>query len=105
MYLAKDEKTIFSVYMPAKPLWMGPVLMVLGFMFSVLMGLMLISSVLKGHDYKKDLPDTNRIHKTHKKELPARPVGLRLHGLEALSLSLLETAGTTADKTWKERKL
>ena len=32
------------------------------------------------------------------------PVGLSFHGLEALSLSLLETTGTTADKKWKETK-
>ena len=39
------------------------------------------------------------------KELPSRLVGLSFHGLDALSLSLLKIAGTTADKNWRERKL
>ena len=38
------------------------------------------------------------------KELPSRPVGLSFHGPDALCLSLLKAAGTTADKKWKERK-
>ena len=32
------------------------------------------------------------------------PVGLSFHGLDARCLSLLKTAGTTADKNWSERK-
>ena len=39
----------------------------------------------------------------HYKELPSRPVGLSLHGLDALSLFWLKIAGTTACKNWKER--
>ena len=46
-----------------------------------------------------------RLKRLHKKELSSRPVGQSFHGLDALSLSLLKTAGTTADKKWKERKL
>ena len=41
----------------------------------------------------------------HKKELTSRSVGLRFHGLKALSLSLLGTPGTAADKKGKERKI
>ena len=48
---------------------------------------------------------TNRIKRLNQKELTSRPVGLSFHGLDALCLSLLKTAGTTADKKWKERKL
>ena len=33
------------------------------------------------------------------------PVGLSFYGLDALSLYLLESKGTTADKNWRERKL
>ena len=41
------------------------------------------------------------------KQLPSRPVGLSFRGLDAISLSLLvlESLGTTADKNWRERKL
>ena len=37
------------------------------------------------------------------KELPSRPVGLSFHGLDALCLSLLKTAGTTAEKNGKNK--
>ena len=45
------------------------------------------------------------LKRLHKKELPSRPVGLSFRGLDALSLSLLESLGTRADKNWRERKL
>ena len=45
------------------------------------------------------------LKRLHLKELPSRPVGLGFYGLNALSLSLLKIAGTTADKNWRERKL
>ena len=38
------------------------------------------------------------------KELPSRPDGQSLHGLDVLCLPKLNTAGTTADKKRKERK-
>ena len=46
-----------------------------------------------------------RLKRLNYKELSSRPVDLSSHGLDALYLSLLKTAGTTADKKWKERKL
>ena len=39
------------------------------------------------------------------KELPSRPVGLSFPGLDALSLPLLKTVGTTADKKLKGKKI
>ena len=35
--------------------------------------------------------------------MPSRLVGLSFYGLDALSLSLLKIAGTTADKNWREK--
>ena len=40
-----------------------------------------------------------------RKELTSRQVGLSFDDLDELSLPLLKTAGTTADKNLKERKL
>ena len=48
---------------------------------------------------------TSQVKRLNQKELTSRPVGLSFHGVDALSLSLLKIAGTTADKNWKERKL
>ena len=41
------------------------------------------------------------LKRLHSKELTSWPVGLCFQGLDALSLSLLKKAGTTADKVWR----
>ena len=46
--------------------------------------------------------DLRRLKRLNQKELPSRPIGLSFHGLDALCLSLLKTAGTTADKNGKK---
>ena len=48
---------------------------------------------------------TRGVKRLNKKELTSRQVGQSFHGLDALCLSLLKIAGTTADKNWRERKL
>ena len=47
---------------------------------------------------RKVFQKTWRLKRLNLKELPSRPVGLSFHGLDALSLSLLEIEGTTAGK-------
>ena len=51
-----------------------------------------------------DIVERN-LKRLYKKELPFRSFGLSFHGLNALSLPLLKTTGTTAGKKWKERNL
>ena len=48
--------------------------------------------------YLESLGKNGILKRLHYKELSSRLVGLSFHGLGALSLTLLKTAGTTADK-------
>ena len=51
------------------------------------------------------LPHIFKIKRLHWKELTSRLVGASIIGLEALSLSVLKMAGTTADKKMKKTKI